>query len=203
MLIHPQACLIQGTLIGWTVLIGIVLAAIMLGPPLWFSEVETGYMYTGAFVGALLGFLLCGLLSDWSARLLTRRNDGVYEPEFRMVLVIPQLILGCAGLYGFGWCASEVERYGWFWMDFWFACEVAGMVCGAVASALYVVDAHRKFLPRVFPPGSCEGVFGWRSDGDGVTLKLMCWRRRHVCRRLHVSPGLQEHLFLWLDSQGL
>jgi MFS family permease len=45
--LHPGilwACLIQGTLIGFTVLIGITLAAIMLGPPLWFGEVETGYM---------------------------------------------------------------------------------------------------------------------------------------------------------------
>jgi MFS family permease len=44
---HPGiiwACLIQGTLIGFTVLIGVTLAAIMLGPPLWFGEVETGYM---------------------------------------------------------------------------------------------------------------------------------------------------------------
>ena len=33
---HPAifwACLIQGTLIGWTVMIGIVLAAVFLGPP--------------------------------------------------------------------------------------------------------------------------------------------------------------------------
>ena len=95
--LHPGilwACLIQGTLIGFTVLIGIVLAAIMLGPPLWFGEVETGYMYTGAFIGALLGFLLTGLVSDWSAKVLTRWNGGVYEPEFRMVLVVPQLIWG-------------------------------------------------------------------------------------------------------------
>jgi MFS family permease len=45
--LHPGilwACLIQGTLIGFTVLIGVTLAAIMLGPPLWFGEVETGYM---------------------------------------------------------------------------------------------------------------------------------------------------------------
>jgi hypothetical protein len=140
-----QACLIQGTLIGWTVLIGVVLAGIMLGPPLWFDEVKTGYMYTGAFVGALVGFAVCGLLSDWSARFLTRVNRGVYEPEFRMFLVLPQLVLGCAGLYGFGWTSADAERYGWFWPDFFFAVEVAGMVCGAVASALYVVDAHREF----------------------------------------------------------
>lgn len=144
---HPGilwACLIQGTLIGWTVMIGVVLAGIMLGPPLWFGELETGYMYTGAFVGALLGFVLCGLISDWSAKFLTRLNHGVYEPEFRMILVIPQLILGCAGLYGFGFTAADAGRYGWFWPDFFFALEVMGMVCGAVASALYIVDAHRE-----------------------------------------------------------
>jgi hypothetical protein len=35
-------------------------------------------------------------------------------------------------------------KYGWFWPDFFFALEVMGMVLGAVASALYIVDAHRK-----------------------------------------------------------
>jgi hypothetical protein len=147
--LHPGilwACLIQGTLIGWTVMIGVVLAGIMLGPPLWFGEVETGYMYTGAFIGALLGFILSGLLADSSAKWLTRLNHGVYEPEFRMILVVPQLILGCAGLYGFGYTAADATRYGWFWPDFFFALEVMGMVCGAVASALYIVDAHRKYF---------------------------------------------------------
>lgn len=141
---HPAifwACLIQGAMIGWTVMIGIVLAAIFLGPPLWFNEVKTGYMYTGPFIGAILGFIVAGLLSDWSAKLMIRRNKGVYEPEFRILLVIPQLIFGCAGLYGFGITSNHVTH--WFLPDFFFALEVMGMVIGAVASALYIVDAHR------------------------------------------------------------
>jgi len=145
---HPAilwSCLIQGTMIGWTVLLGIVLAAIMLGPPLFFNEMQTGYMYSGAFIGAIVGFVLSGVLADSTAKWLTRLNKGVYEPEFRLFLVIPQLILGCAGLYGFGITSNETSRYGWFWPDFFFALEVAGMVVGAVASALYVVDSHRKF----------------------------------------------------------
>lgn len=125
-------------------MIGVVLAGIMMSPPLWFGELETGYMYTGAFIGALLGFAIAGLLSDWTAKVLTRWNHGVYEPEFRMVLVIPQLIFGCAGLYGFGITAADPHKYGWFWPDFFFCLEVIGMVIGAVASALYIVDAHRK-----------------------------------------------------------
>lgn len=145
---HPAifwACLIQGAMIGWTVMIGIVLAAIFFGPPLWFNEVKTGYMYTGPFTGAILGFIVAGLLSDWSAKLMIRRNKGVYEPEFRILLVIPQLIFGCAGLYGFGITSNHVTH--WFLPDFFFALEVMGMVIGAVASALYIVDAHRTLSP--------------------------------------------------------
>ena len=132
-------------------MIGVVLAGIMFGPPLWFTQLETGYMYSGAFIGALLGFFICWILADWSASVLTHWNHGIYEPEFRMVLIIPQLVLGCGGLYGFGWTAANVARYGWFWPDFFFAIVVAGMVCGAVGSALYVVDAHREYSLLFYP----------------------------------------------------
>ncbi|KAF2749747.1 MFS transporter-like protein [Sporormia fimetaria CBS 119925] len=171
---HPGilwACLIQGTLIGWTVMIGVVLAGIMLGPPLWFGEVETGYMYTGAFVGALVGFVISGLLSDASARWLTRLNHGVYEPEFRLVMVIPQLIFGCAGLYGFGFTAADAVKYGWLWPDFFFGVEVVGMVLGAVASALYIVDAHRDMSIEGF---TCLLVFK-NLFSFGLTFKGFDW----------------------------
>ncbi|KAL8816267.1 MAG: hypothetical protein Q9223_004687 [Gallowayella weberi] len=131
-------------------MIGVVLAAIFLGPPLWFNEVETGYMYTGPFVGAILGFILSGLLADWSTKLMIRRNKGIYEPEFRIVLVAAQLVFGCIGLYGFGITAADVGRYGWFLPDLFFAFEVGGMVLGAVASALYIVDAHRDIAVEAF-----------------------------------------------------
>ncbi|KAI5358871.1 putative major facilitator superfamily, MFS transporter superfamily [Septoria linicola] len=151
--LHPSflwACLIQGMMIGWTVLIGIVLAAIMLGAPLWFNEVETGYMYAGAFVGALVGFAVAGLMGDTFMIRVTKWNNGIYEPEFRMILVLPMLILGCAGLYGFGITGNDTWKYGWFWPDFFFGMEVAGMVLGAVASALYIVDAHRDLAIEGF-----------------------------------------------------
>lgn len=146
---HPAifwGCLIQGSMIGWTVFIGVDLAAIMLGPPLWWGEVETGYAYVGAFTGAILGFLVAGGFADWSAKFMTKKNGGTYEPEFRIVLVVPMLIFGCAGLYGFGVTSNNLYRYHWFWPVFFFGLEVMGMVIGAVASSLYIVDAHRTYL---------------------------------------------------------
>jgi Major Facilitator Superfamily len=141
------ASLIQGAMIGWTVFIGIVLAVILGLPPFFWDEVKTGYAYTGAFIGAVLGFLVAGGLADWSAKFLTRLNGGIYEPEFRIILVIPQLIFGCTGLYGFGITSASIRDYGWFLPIFFFGLQVMGMVVGAVASALYIVDAHRMFSP--------------------------------------------------------
>lgn len=144
---HPAilwACLIQGTMIGWTVFIGIMLAAIFIGPPLFWDEVNTGYAYTGAFIGSVIGFLIAGALADWSAKYLTRKNNGIYEPEFRIVLVIPQLVFGCTGLYLFGVTASKPIDYSWVLPVFAFGLQVGGMVIGAVAASLYIVDAHSE-----------------------------------------------------------
>lgn len=190
--LHPAilwACLIQGALIGWTVMIGVVLAAVFLGPPLWFGEVQTGYMYTGPFIGAILGFLLAGLLADWSAKTMIRSNNGIYEPEFRIILVAAQLVFGCAGLYGFGITANNVAKFGWFWPDFFYALEVMGMVLGAVASALYIADAHRKFASF------------YRGAGFIYVLNSTC--RGHRCRSLHVPPNLQKRLQFRLDMGSL
>ncbi|EZF92862.1 hypothetical protein H113_06310 [Trichophyton rubrum MR1459] len=157
--LHPSiawACLIQGVIIGWTVFIGVVLAAIFLGPPLWFTEEQTGYLYTGAFIGSVVGLFLSGLFSDWSANLLIRANKGKYEPEFRIWLVLPQLVFSGIGLFGFGFASGNVSKYGWVIPDVFFMFVLIGMVMGAVASALYIVDAHREIAIESF---TCLLVF--------------------------------------------
>ncbi|KAM0424783.1 hypothetical protein ACHAPT_010093 [Fusarium lateritium] len=155
LLTHPAfiwGCLIQGTMIGWTVFIGVIVAAIFIGPPYYWGEVMAGYTYTGAFVGALAGFILAGLLADSSVKYLTKLNKGVYEPEFRLLLVIPMMIIGGIGLYGFGLTAGKVleGKYTYHVPLVFFGFEVAGMVIGAVASSLYIVDAYRDLTIEGF-----------------------------------------------------
>jgi hypothetical protein len=187
------ACLIQGTLIGWTVFIGVMLAAIFLGPPLFWDEVSTGYAYIGPFLGAVLGFLIAGTLADWSAKYLTRLNGGIYEPEFRILLVIPQLIFGCMGLYGFAITSvGTLEgRYHWTVPIMFFGFEVCGMVIGAVASSLYIVDAYRK--SRAITPV----ILQYRG------LPRILNNRRPRGRGFHLLNHIQEHVQLWAYLQGL
>ncbi|KAJ5625982.1 hypothetical protein N7510_002291 [Penicillium lagena] len=156
---HPSvfwACLIQGVIIGWAVFLGVILAIVFLTPPLWFTEVQTGYLYTGAFIGSMLGLVLSGLLSDSMNKVMIRLNHGRYEPEFRILLVIFQLIFCGIGLYGFGWTAGDAEHYHWLLPDVFLMFIIIGMVMGAVAGSLYIVDAHREIAVEAF---TCLLVF--------------------------------------------
>lgn len=155
LLLNPAfvwGCLVQGTMIGWTVFIGVIIAAIFIGPPYYWGEVKAGYTYTGAFVGALAGFAVAGLLADSSVKWMTRRNNGIFEPEFRILLVIPMFIIGQIGLYGFGLTAGDViaGKYSYYVPLIFFGFEVAGMVIGTVASSLYIVDAYRDLTIEAF-----------------------------------------------------
>lgn len=151
--LHPAvawACLIQGVIIGWTVMVGVILSLIFLGPPLFFNEERAGKMYTSAFIGSILGLFLAGLYSEMTTKFMIKRNKGKYEPEFRILLVIPTLISSCIGLYGFGITAQDVARYGWIVPEVFLAFIIISMVMGAIASAQYLLDAHRDIAVEAF-----------------------------------------------------
>lgn len=151
--LHPAvtwACLIQGVVIGWTVMVGVILSLIFLGPPLFFNEERAGKMYTSAFIGSMLGLVLSGLYSEVVTKFMIRQNKGKYEPEFRILLVIPTLVFSAIGLYGFGITANNVTRYGWLIPEVFLAFIIISMVMGAIASAQYLLDAHRELAVEAF-----------------------------------------------------
>ncbi|KAK9467137.1 major facilitator superfamily domain-containing protein [Lipomyces arxii] len=153
LLLHPAViwgCLTQGTLIAWTVMIGVVLAAIFMGPPLWYDEVNVGYMYAGAAVGSVVGFVFAGLLSDFLVKSLSKKNNNIYEPEFRILLVLPQMAFAIAGIWGFGITANDMYTYSKFLPPVFFGMVTCAMILGAVASSTYITDAHRDIQVEAF-----------------------------------------------------
>lgn len=131
-------------------MVGVILSLIFLGPPLFFNEERAGKMYTSAFIGSMLGLLLAGSYSEVLTKFMIRQNKGKYEPEFRILLVIPTLVFATIGLYGFGITADNVYRYGWLIPEVFLAFIIISMVMGAIASAQYLLDAHRDLAVEAF-----------------------------------------------------
>jgi hypothetical protein len=67
-------------------------------------------VYTNNDTAIVVGFItsaVAGPLSDWSAKWLSRRNGGRYEPEFRLYLVIGIAVFCGLGYYLFGYLISK------------------------------------------------------------------------------------------------
>lgn len=136
------AALVQGVMIAWLSLIGTSLALVLI--QLGFNEAQTGYMYTGAFIGAIVAFIFAGATCDPWARWITHRNGGVFEPEFRLFLIWPMLAVSLVGLFGYGYAAENAVTVGWATIAAMFGFVVAGAVLGSIVSAQYIVDGYRE-----------------------------------------------------------
>ena len=80
-------------------------------PPYEFKPLVIGFFNFAVLVGAIIGFLTAGPLSDWISMQLTKRNNGVREPEMRLPTMIPYFILMLLGNFitAFGW----KEQWSW------------------------------------------------------------------------------------------
>lgn len=63
-------------------------SAWMTLPPYNFNAARIGLMGLPAFIGTDLAAVICGLLSDYLIIYLAKRNNGVYEPEMRLWVIL-------------------------------------------------------------------------------------------------------------------
>jgi MFS family permease len=95
------AWLLYGTVITWIVVFSVVNG--VLFPTVYgFTVSETGLTGLSPFIFSLIGEAISGPLNDWICVKLTERNKGVYEPEFRLPLMLVVVVLGTVGFFGFG-----------------------------------------------------------------------------------------------------
>jgi len=70
----------------------------LAAPPYNFSPGNVGFANFALAVGAVLGLIVAGPLSDWVAMRATKKNGGIREPEMRLPALIPFIVLGALGL---------------------------------------------------------------------------------------------------------
>jgi MFS family permease len=96
------AAITYGSTLAWFAMMTSLQATYMLMPPYNFDAIGIGLMNVAPFVGAILGFPCGGYLSDKSILWLSKKNSGIYEPEQRLWLALPAVVLGPASILMFG-----------------------------------------------------------------------------------------------------
>ncbi|KAH9832135.1 MFS general substrate transporter, partial [Teratosphaeria destructans] len=137
-------CLTYAILLALSTVQSTVLSDHMLDPPYNFTSAQIGLMSLGPFLGTTLGSLIVGPVSDWWVLRLSRRNDGVYEPEMRFWVFLPFIPFQIAGGWWFGYALAN----GWAWPHV----AVAYGVCNFGSAPLqslaltYMLDAYNDII---------------------------------------------------------
>lgn len=139
-------------------------------PPYSYSSQTIGLFNLAVFIGAAIGLLTCGPLSDTVAALLTHRNNGVREPEMRLVAMVPYVVAMVVGTVvvavGYDnhwpWQVIVVVGYG-----------LLGLQVAALPSiaSTYAVDSYRPVTGSMFVAITVnKNVYGY-----GVSKFLTPW----------------------------
>ncbi|KAJ7822101.1 MFS general substrate transporter [Mycena olivaceomarginata] len=133
--------LIYGLGITYLVLFAVTVSIIFSEPPYNFSAASVGLTYIGPLIAAFIATLLAGPLTSACARVLSKRNKGIFEPEFKLLPVILYAIFGVMGFVGFGMVLQRGEA--WIAPVMFTSIANFAIVMGSTAAVSYVIDSHR------------------------------------------------------------
>ncbi|CAK1359045.1 Protein HOL1 [Cercospora beticola] len=138
------SALVYALSIGWLIVLSESISKIYMTRETYnFTALQAGLVYISPFVGGILGTAVAGKVSDIIVRWMARRNGGVYEPEFRLVMAIPIAITTTIGLMGYGWSAHEKDA--WIVPTIFFGFISFGCSLGSTTSITFAVDSYRQY----------------------------------------------------------
>ncbi|GJN93349.1 hypothetical protein Rhopal_006402-T1 [Rhodotorula paludigena] len=91
-------------------------------------------------IGTIIGTVLSGPGSDWIVKAMAKRNNGIYEPEFRLTTMSLFLVFGGMGFYGWGLQTSD----SWIVPAVFIAILHVGVSAATISCVGYVTDAMRE-----------------------------------------------------------
>lgn len=135
--------LVYALAVGWLIVLSESVAHIYRDTSYHFTPLQVGLVYISPFVGGVLGTAVAGRVSDLVVRFMARKNDGVYEPEFRLLMALPITISTVIGLMGFGWSAEERDQ--WIVPTVFFGVISFGCSLASTTAITFVVDSYRSY----------------------------------------------------------
>lgn len=127
-----------------------VLAQIFTLPPYLLDASGVGYLSIGPFIGGVLGSVVLGIILDPAIKWLSKKNKGVYEPEYRLLAMGGGFVTG-GSLMAWGYMIEHgVNVYACATVH---ALVLFGVICVTIATSAYALDAYRDMSNEIFISG--------------------------------------------------
>ncbi|EXJ79167.1 hypothetical protein A1O3_08668 [Capronia epimyces CBS 606.96] len=137
------------TCVAWLVLIAVTISQIFSAPPYSFGVEQVGATNVSSFVASVVGVIVAQPLLDGLAVYMSKKNKGIYEPEFRLPLVLSYLLFSAVGFFAWGQSVHALDPWpvpvivGLGLISF-------GVQLTTTAVAAYLVDSHRELSGEAF-----------------------------------------------------
>ncbi|KAL7621734.1 hypothetical protein AAE478_009061 [Parahypoxylon ruwenzoriense] len=193
MLIFPQVLFsffAYGLTTSWLVVVGSVLAQLFTAPPYSFSVSGVGFVSIASLVGAITGAFISGPIADGIIKEMSRRNGGIYEPEFRLVLIIITFTLGGMSFFGFGWSLQEQDP--WIGPVIFYGLQYFSVGFMTIAVYGYLTDCHLDKAPEAFAAINLRNIYSF-----GMNYFISDWLSRQGPKEVFCIIGA-VHVFICL-----
>jgi hypothetical protein len=178
--------------IGWLIVLSESVAVVFRSPDTYnFSALSTGLIYISPFVGGVLGTAVAGKVSDIIVRVMSGRNGGLYEPEFRLVMAAPVAVTTVIGLMGFGWSAQVHDA--WIVPTLFFGIISFGCSLGSTTAITLCVDSYRQYAGEALVTlNFSKNVF----HGLVFSLFFTSWLEDDGSKMVFIWLGVIQLIFL-------
>ncbi|ENI01687.1 hypothetical protein COCC4DRAFT_74701 [Bipolaris maydis ATCC 48331] len=134
--------LINSVTLGIYVLMSALFAGILVQPPYLWNFDMLGYVFAGQVATAVAVPFFCGYLSDLVVKILSKRHNGVSQPEYRYIALIIPLLSTLISTIIFGMTAQNPKDWSWAGIAVTLNFEYFGFVGVVVSSFVYCMDAY-------------------------------------------------------------
>jgi hypothetical protein len=115
---------------------------ILTAPPYKLKPSQLGMTHIPTLVVSFIFSPISGILADWVAKYLSRKNKGIFEPEFRLWLMLICVPLATTSFIGYGYAVYQ-KRPLWVLL-FYQGLQASSVPFASQAAMTYVLDCHPR-----------------------------------------------------------
>lgn len=101
--------LVYASSLAWFSVILTTMSTYFTMPPYNFDAAQIGLLNLPPFIGSAIGLVFSGPMNDWLILKLAKRNGGVFEPEMRLWMALPSIVLTPLSLFLYGFSLVDVS----------------------------------------------------------------------------------------------